>query len=135
LFSFNSEFTAQEVNVCSLNPAQYLSLPFKVLLKRDNAVVIYAGLVGLFVILISGPVIPYINSINGFYNLSLSVMWTLIIFLMILMACVNLSYNSGKCNSEGKSLLNLSPMFLSLYALAAVAVISTFLTKTGKNTY
>jgi hypothetical protein len=135
LFTYNGEFTANEVNVCSLSPSEYISLPFKVILKRENAITIYAGLLGLFVILISGPIIPYINSINGFYNFGLSIMWTVIIFLMILIICVNYSYNSGKCNSEGKALLNLWPMFFSLYSLAAVAVISTFLTKTGKNSF
>ena len=101
LFDYSYEDLANE-SICTLTPAQYVMLPFRVLLKREYALNIVAGLLGLFVLLISGPIIPYVNSINGFYSFGLTIMWTLIIFLMILMVCVNYSLYTGDCSS-GKS--------------------------------
>lgn len=120
-------------SICTLTPAQYVMLPFRLLLKREYALNIFAGLLGLFVILISGPVIPYVNSINGFYSFGLSIMWTFIIFLMILVVCINYSYAMNDC-SLGKSVaLDLWPMFTSLKVFAVIAAIGAVVTKTSKN--
>lgn len=133
LFDYNGTFTTEEVTVCTLNPANYLLLPFKIVLKRENTLTIFAGLLGLFVILISGPLIPYINSINGFYSLGLSIMWSLIIFFAILIICINFSYNAAECARGSVVALNLNPMFFSLKAFFVIAMASYFFTRTGKN--
>ena len=131
LFSYSGPFTATE-SVCSLSPASYAMLPFKLILKRENTLTIFAGLLGLFIILISGPIIPYINSTNGFYNFGLSIMWSIIIFLLIMIICVNYSYSLADCSKGASVALNLSPMFFSLKAFFVIAVVGLLVTKTTK---
>lgn len=133
LFDYNGSFTAEEVTVCNLGPQSYLMLPFKIVLKRENTLTIFAGLLGLFIILISGPLLPYINSINGFYSLGLSIFWSLIIFFAILIICINYSYNATECAKGSSVALNLMPMFFSLKAFFVIAMASYLFTRTGKN--
>ena len=120
LFAFNTD--TSDINLCDYKRLNYAILPFSVLTKRAYTLKILFGLLAILFILLEAPIVPYVNSTNGFYNVPLTLAWTLLIYVMLIAICFNFSYVAETCKSGGTLIFNTGPLFYSLGALFLVAV-------------